>query len=501
MPAPYLLALDQGTTSCRALVFDAAGAVAALAQQPFAQHFPQPGWVEHDAEEILDTQLKVAREALQQAGLTARDLAGIGLTNQRETTVLWDRATGRPVHHALVWQDRRTADRCRRLVDDGLEKHIRETTGLRADPYFSGTKLAWLLDEVPGTREAAERGALLFGTMDTWLLWHLTGGPDGGRHVTDVTNASRTLLYDLRRGTWDDTLLDALRIPRSVLPEVLPSSGTFGETAAFGAPVPILGVAGDQQAALFGQACLSPGLAKNTYGTGCFLLLNTGRAPVFSRHGLVTTVAWDLGDGPEYALEGSVFVAGAAVQWLRDALHLLDAAPDSAYFAGQVPDTGGVYVVPAFVGLGAPYWEPEARGAVFGLTRGTTKAHLVRATLESLAYQTRDVLDAMTADAGFPLQSLRVDGGAAANDLLMQFQADVLGVAVERPASVETTAFGAAALAGLAAGVWDREALAGRWQAETRFEPGLPEAEREALYAGWQRAVRATLAWAHEAEG
>ena len=499
MRPPFLLALDQGTTSCRALVFDADGAVVSVAQQPFPQHYPRPGWVEHDAGEILDTQLAVARDALRRARLDAADLAGLGLTNQRETTVLWDRASGRPVHRAVVWQDRRTADRCRRLVDDGLEPHIRATTGLRADPYFSGTKLAWLLDAVDGARDAAARGDLLFGTVDTWLLWHLTGGRDGGLHATDVTNASRTMLFDIRRGTWDDTLLDALGVPRAVLPEVRPSSGSFGETTALGGTVPILGVAGDQQAALFGQACLAPGLAKNTYGTGCFLLLNTGRTPVASAHGLVTTVAWDLGDGPEYALEGSVFVAGAAVQWLRDELRLLDTAPDSAYFAGKVEGNGGVYVVPAFAGLGAPYWAPEARGAVFGLTRGTTKAHLVRATLESLAYQTRDVLDAMTADAGLALQSLRVDGGAAANDLLMQFQADVLGVAVERPASVETTAFGAAALAGLAAGVWDREALAQRWEAEARFEPTLPGAEREALYAGWRRAVRAALAWAHDA--
>ncbi len=493
----HLLALDQGTTSSRAIVFDADARPVAIAQQEFAQHFPQPGWVEHDATEIWQTQLAVAREVLQRAGLAASDIAGIGITNQRETTELRDRATGEPVHHAIVWQDRRTADLCERLVADGLEEHIRQITGLRADPYFSGTKLAWLLDHVPEARARAERGDLAFGTIDTWLIWNLTGGRV---HATDVTNASRTLLFDIHRLDWDATLLDALRIPRCLLPDVHPSSGDFGKTDRhlLGGTVRIGGVAGDQHAALFGQACLEAGMAKNTYGTGCFMLMNTGSEPVPSEHGLLTTLAWNLGDGPVYALEGSVFVAGAAVQWLRDELHILDAAPDSEYYASKVPDTGGVYVVPAFAGLGAPYWDPYARGAVFGLTRGTTKAHLVRATLESLAYQTRDVLAAMQADAGIDLATLRVDGGAAANDLLMQFQADILDTAVERPANVETTALGAALLAGLAADVTDLDAVAARWHADDRFEPAMEHARRERLLAGWHRAVERTRGWARE---
>ncbi|MEM1041471.1 MAG: glycerol kinase GlpK [Bacteroidota bacterium] len=492
----HLLALDQGTTSSRALVFDASGRVVARAQQEFAQHFPRPGWVEHDAVDIWESQLATAQQALREAGLGAGDIAAIGITNQRETTVLWDRATGEPVHRAIVWQDRRTVDYCERLRAAHGD-HLRRTTGLRADPYFSGTKLAWLLDHVDGARARAERGDLAFGTVDAWLAWKLTGGRT---HATDVTNASRTLLFDIHRLSWDDTLLDALDIPRAVLPEIVPSSGFIGETegALFGEPVKIGGVAGDQHAALFGQACLEPGTAKNTYGTGCFMLMNTGSEPVPSEHGLLTTVAWDLGDGPGghnpvYALEGSVFVAGAAVQWLRDELGLVETAADSEALAASVPDADGVVVVPAFTGLGAPHWDPHARGAVFGLTRGTTRAHLVRATLESLAFQTRDVLAAMEADAGQALAALRVDGGAAANGFLMQFQADMLGVAVERPANVETTAWGAARLAGLAAGVYAPDAP---WTAEARFEPQMPEAARAPLLRAWQRAVERARGWA-----
>ncbi len=492
---PHILALDQGTTSSRALVFDADGRVVARAQQEFAQHFPWPGWVEHDAGDLWQSQLATARAALREAGLGAGDLAAIGITNQRETTVLWDRATGEPVHRAIVWQDRRTTETCERL-DAAHGEHLRRVTGLRADPYFSATKLAWLLDHVEGARARAERGDLAFGTVDAWLVWNLTGGRGKGhRHATDVTNASRTLLFDIHRLEWDDRLLGALGIPRAVLPEVVPSSGRVGETAPelFGGSVPICGIAGDQHAALFGQACLEPGMAKNTYGTGCFMLMNTGAVPVASEHGLLTTLAWDLGGGPVYALEGSVFVAGAAVQWLRDELGLVETAGDSEALAASVPDTGGVVVVPAFTGLGAPHWDPRARGAVFGLTRGTQRAHLVRATLESLAFQTRDVLAAMEADAGQPLAALRVDGGAAANGFLMQFQADLLGVPVERPANVETTAWGAALLAGLAAGVYDLDAS---WTAEARFEPQMPEAERERLLHDWHRAVDRTKGWA-----
>ncbi len=488
---PYVLALDQGTTSSRALLFDAAGTVVARAQQEFAQHVPQPGWVEHDAGDIWQTQLATAQAALREAGLRPGEVAAVGITNQRETTVLWDRATGEPVHRAIVWQDRRTAAACERLEAE-LGAHLRRATGLRADPYFSGTKLAWLLDHVEGARARAERGDLAFGTVDAWLVWNLT---EGRVHATDVTNASRTLLFDIHRLAWDDALLAALRIPRAVLPEVVPSSGRVGETRLLGGSVPISGVAGDQHAALFGQACLEPGMAKNTYGTGCFMLMNTGRTPVASEHGLLTTLAWDLGDGLVYALEGSVFVAGAAVQWLRDGLGLIETAADSERLAASVPDTGGVVVVPAFTGLGAPHWDPWARGAVFGLTRGTTAAHLTRATLESLAFQTRDVLAAMEADAGQPLAALRVDGGAASNDLLMQFQADLLGVPVERPANVETTAWGAALLAGLAEGVYGLDSGA-VWQAEARFEPAMPEAERERLLRAWHRAVERTRGWA-----
>ena len=481
---PYLLALDQGTTSCRALLFDKKGGVRAVAQEEFGQHYPQPGWVEHDAAEIRDLQLRLARQVVK--GVDQGEIAAIGITNQRETTVVWDRQTGEPIHNAIVWQDRRTTGICARLVADGLENHIHTTTGLRPDPYFSATKIAWLLENVDGARERAERGDLAFGTIDTWLLWNLT---DRAVHATDVTNASRTMLYDIRLGQWDDTMLEALNIPRSLLPDVRPSSGLFGETSLFGGSIPIMGIAGDQQAALFGQACFEPGMAKNTYGTGCFMLLNTGSEPVQSENGLLTTIAWDLGEGPVYALEGSVFIAGAAIQWLRDEMGLLENAAESEQIATSVESTDGVYVVPAFVGLGAPYWEPNARGAVFGLTRGSTRAHLVRATLESIAYRTRDVLDAMTADADLSLASLRVDGGAALNNFLMQFQADILNVPVERPASVETTAWGAAGLAGLAAGLFDLEVLAELREVDAEFEPEMDAETRNELYDGWRQAV------------
>ncbi len=485
-----ILSLDQGTTSSRAILFDRDGRIAGVAQQEFAQHYPQPGWVEHDALEIWETQLRTAREVLQKTGVPAERVEAIGITNQRETTVVWDRATGKPIAPAIVWQDRRTAPICERLKAEGLEPHIRARTGLVADAYFSGTKVSWLLEHIPGARERAERGELLFGTIDTWLLWNLTGG---AVHATDFSNASRTLLFDIHALDWDDTLLRALGIPRAMLPEVRPSSGIFGHTELLGGRLPIAGVAGDQQAALFGQRCFSPGTAKNTYGTGCFMLMNTGEKPVTSASGLLTTIAWGLGGKVEYALEGSVFIAGAAIQWLRDGLKMIDESRDSEYFATKVPDSGGVYVVPAFAGLGAPYWDMYARGGIFGLTRGTTNNHLVRATLESIAYQTRDVLDAMERDSGIQLRSLRVDGGACANDFLMQFQSDLLDVPVERPKVIETTALGAAYLAGLAVGTWTLEGLSGQVAPERVFAPEMPEEKRGALYKGWQQAVRRVM--------
>jgi len=497
----YLLALDQGTTSSRALLFDEDGRLVGMAQREFAQLFPQPGWVEHDPLEIWETQIGVAREVLLQSGVDPRQVAAIGITNQRETTVVWERKSGRPIYNAIVWQDRRTAPICDAIKSDAdLSDHIRARTGLVVDAYFSGTKVKWLLDHVEGAREKARNGELAFGTIDTWLLWNLTGGQV---HVTDVTNAARTMLFDIHTRAWDERLLNALDLPPSLLPEVKPSSVVLAHTRPdlFGVPIPIAGVAGDQQAALFGQACLRPGMAKNTYGTGCFLLMNTGDRPVPSQAGLLTTIAWEVGGRVTYALEGSVFIAGAAIQWLRDGLRILDAAADSEYFAAKVPDSGGVYVVPAFAGLGAPYWDMYARGAIFGLTRGTRKEHLIRATLEALAYQTKDVLDAMEQDAGVPLAALRVDGGAAANNLLMQFQADILGVPVERPAIVETTAYGAAALAGVAVGLWDVAELGARWTAETRFVPAMGEAEREKRYAGWKKAVERVMRWASEEDG
>ena len=490
----HVLALDQGTTSSRAILFDRNGHIVTTAQREFTQHYPQPAWVEHDANEIWTTQIKVVREALQQAKVKAADVAAIGITNQRETTLLWDRKTGEPIHNAIVWQDRRTAALCDELTARGLTDHVRQTTGLVIDAYFSGTKIAWLLENVEGARQRAEAGELCFGTMDSWLIYKLTGGKV---HVTDVTNAARTLLFDIRKRDWDERMLKELNIPAALLPEVRSSSEVYGHTGAalLGAEIPIAGIAGDQHAALFGQACYEPGQAKNTYGTGCFLLMNTGTEAVASEHGLLTTIAWEVDGKLEYALEGSIFIAGAAIQWLRDGLKLIDEAPDSEYYARKVADTDGVYVVPAFAGLGAPYWDMYARGAMFGLTRGTTKAHIVRATLQSLAYQVRDVLEAMQADAKTELSTLRVDGGASNNNLLMQFQSDILGTTVERPEVTETTALGAAMLAALAVDFWQRDELTKTWKLGQRFEAAMEAADREKRYAGWQKAVERTKGW------
>lgn len=490
----YILALDQGTTSSRAIVFDHESNILTVAQQEFTQIFPQPGWVEHNAMEIWATQLSVAQKALQQANIGASEIAAIGITNQRETTVVWDRHNGEPIHHAIVWQDRRTAPLCEELKSAGHEALVRNKTGLVIDAYFSGTKVRWMLDNVPGARAKAEKGDLLFGTIDSWLTWKLTGGKV---HVTDYSNASRTLLFNIHTLDWDDELLSLLDIPRQMLPAALSSSEIYGhtETSLLGGSIPVAGMAGDQQAALFGQACHTPGMVKNTYGTGCFMLMNTGTEAVASTAGLLTTVAWGLNGQATYALEGSVFIAGAAIQWLRDGLKLIDESPDSEFFALKVPDTGGVYVVPAFAGLGAPYWDMYARGAIFGLTRGTSKAHLVRATLESLAYQTKDVLVAMEKDAGVALKTVRVDGGASANNLLMQFQSDILGVEVQRPVIVETTALGAAYLAGLATGFWTMEDISAKWQLDRAFQPNMLDNQRDKLYSGWQKAVERTMGW------
>ncbi|MFZ5497093.1 MAG: glycerol kinase GlpK [Verrucomicrobiota bacterium] len=485
----FVLALDQGTTSSRAMVFDRRGRARGAAQQEFAQHFPHPGWVEHDPRDLWESTRRTALAALAEANLTARDVAALGLTNQRETTLLWDRRTGRPLHRAIVWQDRRTAGLCAKLKRTGLEPLFRKKTGLLLDPYFSGTKLAWLLDHVPGARRRAERGELAFGTVDTWLLWQLTGGRV---HATDASNASRTLLLNLRTGGWDPELLKILRIPREVLPEVRDSSGVFGEVTSVPAlrGVPIAGIAGDQQAALFGQACFKPGMAKNTYGTGCFLLLHTGDRPVVSKNNLLTTVAWRLGGKTEYALEGSVFIGGAVVQWLRDGLGVIATSADVEKLAATVPDNGGVYLVPAFAGLGAPHWDAAARGLVTGLTRGSTAGHLARAALESIAYQSADLLAAMQADCGRRLRELRVDGGATVNNALMQFQADLLRVPVVRPRTTETTALGAAYLAGLAVGFWkNRGEIAALWSAERTFHPAAPAARMRHLQAGWRTAI------------
>ncbi len=491
-----LLALDQGTTSSRAIVFDAAGGVCAMAQKELRQIYPQPGWVEHDPEEIWRDQLDVARQALAKAGLQAQDIAAIGITNQRETTVLWERATGRPLHNALVWQDRRTAGACENLKAAGAETLVRGKTGLVLDPYFSATKLAWLLDRVPGARDRARRGELAFGTVDSWIAWNLSGGR---LHVTDPSNASRTSLFGIHTGEWDAELLALFDIPRELLPRIVRSSALCGETTPdlFGAAVPIGGMAGDQQAALFGQACHGAGMAKNTYGTGCFLLMHTGDQAVVSNNGLITTCAAQSGEALEYALEGSVFVGGAVVQWLRDGLGLIRSAADIEALAASVPDTGGVVFVPAFAGLGAPHWNPHVRGTLAGLTRGTTAAHIARAALEAIAFQSAELMQAMAADCGRPLAELRVDGGAAANNLLMQFQADLLGAPVVRPRILETTALGAAYLAGLAAGVWkNREEIASHWARERSFAPNLPQAAAAARMAEWQRAVRCALTFA-----
>lgn len=498
MEKKYVLSLDQGTTSSRAILFDKAGNIVGMAQKEFTQIYPKAGWVEHDPMEIWGTQSGVAREVLEKTGTKAQDVAAIGITNQRETTVVWDKNTGKPIYNAIVWQDRRTAGICDELKERGLESYVRENTGLVIDAYFSGTKVKWILDNVDGAREKAENGDLLFGTIDTWLIWNLTRGR---KHVTDFSNASRTMIYNIQELSWDERMLKELNIPTSLLPEVKPSSEIYGTTDPDlfgGAEIPISGVAGDQQAALFGQACFEPGMAKNTYGTGCFMLMNTGEKAVASESGLLTTIAWGLDGKVEYALEGSIFIAGAAVQWLRDGIKLIDTAPDSEYFASKVNDTDGVYVVPAFAGLGAPYWDMYARGAIFGLTRGTKKEHIVRATLESLAYQTKDVLSAMESDSGIHLQALRVDGGATANNLLMQFQADILGVNVERPAVLETTALGAAYLAGLAVGFWKREEILDNALIERIFAPQMDTETRTKLYKGWQKAVRRTMNWEKE---
>ena len=494
----YMMALDSGTTSNRCILFDRAGRIVSVAQREFTQYFPQPGWVEHDANEIWATLLGVAVEAMQMAGAAAADIAAIGITNQRETTIVWDKATGEPVHHAIVWQCRRTSEYCDELRGRGLTARFREKTGLVLDAYFSATKLHWLLENVPGVRERAAKGELLFGTVETWLIWRLTGGR---AHVTDYSNASRTMLFNINTLDWDEEILAELNIPRSMLPKPMPSSGLLGTTdpSLLGGEIPITGAAGDQQAALFGQTCFQPGEAKNTYGTGCFLLMNTGEKPVFSQNGLVTTIAWGLGEKVTYALEGSIFVAGAAIQWLRDEMKLIANAAESEAVAQEVADTNGCYVVPAFTGLGAPYWDQYARGAIVGLTRGCNRAHIVRATLDSLTYQTYDVLNAMRADSGIALASLKVDGGASANNYLMQTQADIIGAPVLRPTCVESTAMGAAYLAGLAVGFWrDQAEIRKIWAVDRTFEPQLDARSRDARLHGWHRAVQRAFDWAKE---
>ena len=493
----YILALDQGTTSSRSLVFDHAGHIVALAQKEFTQHYPQPGWVEHDPEEILATQLATARDAVAQAGLTMADIAGIGITNQRETAVVWDRATGKAIHNAIVWQDRRTADYCDGLRREGHTEDIRQRTGLEIDAYFSGTKVRWILDHVDGARSRAERGELAFGTIDSWLIWHLTGGTV---HATDPSNASRTLLFNLHDLAWDPAMLDLLGVPAAMLPEVRPSSGDFGTATALSPDAPpIAGVAGDQQSALFGQQCTRPGMVKNTYGTGCFMLMNTGTKAVMSRHRLLTTVAWQIGGETHYALEGSIFMGGATVQWLRDELDMISDSAEIEALAAAVPDSDGVVLVPAFAGLGTPHWNGHARGTLFGLTRGSGKAHLARAALDAIAHQTVDVVRAMEADAGVAIPELRVDGGATVNNLLMQTQSDLLNISVVRPEITETTALGAAYLAGLGVGFWSNTAdIQSQWAAERTFSPQLDDAERKTADHRWQRAIRATLNWAED---
>lgn len=491
----YILALDQGTTSSRSILFDDQGNIVAMSQKEFTQIFPQPGWVEHDPDEIWASQLYTAREAMQMAGIEPGQIAAIGITNQRETTVVWDKHTGIPVYNAIVWQDRRTADICNNLKKKkDFEKYVKDNTGLVVDAYFSGPKIQWILDHVKGARRRAENGELMFGTIDSWLVYKLT---DGALHVTDYSNASRTMLFNIKTLKWDPKLLEAMNIPSLMLPYVTDSSRIYGFThrAVFDVEIPIAGIAGDQQAALFGQTCFAPGTAKNTYGTGCFMLMNTGDKLVKSKNGLLTTIAWGIGGKVEYALEGSIFIAGAAIQWLRDGLKVLDTAADSEYLANSVESSEGVYVVPAFAGLGAPYWDMNARGAVYGLTRGTGKGQLVRATLESLAYQTKDVLGAMEQDSGIKLKSLRVDGGASANNFLMQFQSDMLGVPVDRPKITETTALGAAYLAGLAIGYYKKPNILKQWKVDKQFKPVMKPAERTKFYDGWKKAVKLTIEW------
>ena len=492
----YIMALDSGTTSNRCILFDQEGRIRSLAQKEFTQIFPQPGWVEHDADEIFSTQLEVAREALRNIGASARDIAAIGITNQRETTVVWNKHTGRPIHHAIVWQCRRTAPYCDALRLEGWTDKIRSKTGLVIDPYFSGTKIRWILENVPGAKEMAANEELLFGTVETWLIWKLTGGRV---HVTDYSNASRTMLFNINTLEWDDEILAELNIPKCMFPEVKPSSCVYGETDSqfFGAPIAIGGAAGDQQAALFGQTCFEPGEAKNTYGTGCFMLMNTGEKPVFSKNGLVTTIAWGLDGKVEYALEGSIFVAGAAIQWLRDELQIIERAYETEELAQRVPDTNGCYVVPAFTGLGAPHWDQYARGAILGLTRGVNRYHIIRATLDSLCYQANDVLKAMEADSGIKLAALKVDGGACANNYLMQTQSDIINAPVKRPCCVETTAMGAAYLAGLAVGYWkDKEEVQKNWAIDRTFEPQISDEKREEMVNGWDKAVSRSFGWA-----
>ncbi|MDV2886641.1 glycerol kinase GlpK [Alkalihalophilus pseudofirmus] len=501
MEKTYILSIDQGTTSSRAILFDKKGGIVHSAQKEFTQHFPKPGWVEHDANEIWGSVLSVIASVLSEADVTPGEIAAIGITNQRETTVVWDKHTGKPVYNAVVWQSRQTADICEELKASGHNELFRSKTGLLIDAYFSGTKVKWILDNVDGAREKAEAGDLLFGTIDTWLIWKLSGGK---AHVTDYTNASRTLMYNIYDLKWDDELLEILTIPKTMLPDVRSSSEVYGETVDyhfFGEQIPIAGAAGDQQAALFGQACFEKGMAKNTYGTGCFMLMNTGDKAVPSESGLLTTIAWGLDGKVEYALEGSIFVAGSAIQWLRDGMRMVNQASDTEGYAAKVDSTDGVYMVPAFVGLGTPYWDSEARGAVFGLTRGTTKEHFIRATLESLAYQTKDVLQAMEADSGIQLRKLRADGGAVKNNFLMQFQSDILNVPVERPVVNETTALGAAYLAGLAVGFWeDKQEIADNWKIDRSFEVEMDDDVRQPLYDGWKQAVKSTMGFKPKAK-
>lgn len=490
------MALDSGTTSNRCILFNEKGEMCSVAQKEFTQYFPKPGWVEHDADEIWSTQLEVAQAAMAKIGVTSADIAAIGITNQRETTIVWDKNTGEPIYHAIVWQCRRTSEYCDSLKEKGLTDSFREKTGLVIDAYFSGTKLRWILENVPGARARAEKGELLFGTVETWLIWKLTRGKV---HVTDYSNASRTMLFNIQTLQWDDSILAELNIPKSMLPEAKPSSCIYGESdpSFFGGPIPISGAAGDQQAALFGQTCFTAGEAKNTYGTGCFMLMNTGEVPVYSKNGLVTTIAWGLDGKVNYALEGSIFVAGAAIQWLRDEMKLIDSSPDSEYMAKKVVDTNGCYVVPAFTGLGAPHWDQYARGTIVGLTRGVNKYHIIRATLDSLCYQTNDVLKAMEADSGIKLTALKVDGGASANNYLMQTQADIIDAPVKRPKCVETTAMGAAYLAGLAVGYWaGKEDVKQNWAIDRTFDPAIDDAARKERITGWNKAVRNAYGWA-----